>query len=469
MKRLIFFIAILTVVILSVGSVVACSDQITGDKLRSGVFLPVGDTLSKSGEIPSDWVAVIDNRLSFCDDGKIIAYDLKEDKGIYTASSSDGNASVSLSGDYLTFEKDGQKTEYCLSHDYEYIETIQESRIPVLTADTIEENGKKSVRLKGGYADRVLNGLQVDIKTSDGKDYKSYAIAENQADIYTAVIPSDEFTAGDNFVRVRNTAEYPMINGDKKLFLKTASESIEYKITVDPDGNITFVQNDDTLGNGVYKFAYSSITNTQEEKDYRYFVVIDGMLTESFKGGKELYYLRESDGVYSMNLRTPDVNGGKTFTVKNGIITVSVENSGEVYQLKKDDSYTYSEESEKLEKPLNPGYGVSDIASRQEVWFRFFALDTSYPIGVKVEIKKAGSENYEFYDIDVPYRAEIYVDGIGADKLSEGYNFVRICNAGAPVATDSKRYFMKQDSDYIEFIVLLDETGIQVGPYFEEK
>lgn len=469
MKRLIFFIAILTVAILSVGSVVACSDQITGDKLRSGVFLPVGDTLSKSGEIPSDWVAVIDDRLSFCDDGKVIAYDLKEDKGIYTASSSDGNASISLSGNYLNFEKDGQKTEYCLSPDYEYIETVQESRIPVLTADTVEENGKKSVRLKGGYVDSVFNGLQVDIKTSDGIDYKSYAVAENQADIYTAVIPSDEFTAGDNFVRVRNIAEYPMINGDKKLFLKTASESIEYKITVDPDGNITFIQNDDTLGNGVYEFAYSSITNTQEEKDYSYFVVIDGMLTESFKGGRELYYFKESDGVYSMRLRTPDVSGRKTFTVKNGIITVSVGNSGEVYQLKKDDSYTYSEESVKLEKPLNPEYGVSDIASRQEAWFRFFALDTSYPIGVKVEIKKAGSENYEFYDIEVPYQAQIYVDCLGADKFNAGVNSVRICNAGAPVFTKDKRYYMAYDSDYITFEIVVYDDGTINMPYVGQE
>lgn len=469
MKRLIFFIAILTVAILSVGSVVACSDQITGDKLRSGVFLPVGDTLSKSGEIPSDWVAVIDNRLSFCDDGKIIAYDLKEDKGIYTASSSDGNASVSLSGDYLTVEKDGQKTEYCLSHDYEYIETIQESRIPVLTADTIEENGKKSVRLKGGYADRVLNGLQVDIKTSDGKDYKSYAIAENQADIYTAVIPSDEFTAGDNFVRVRNTAEYPMINGDKDLFMKTASGSMEYKVTVDEKGNISYIQNNDFLENGVYKFAYSSVLNTQEEKDYSNFVVIEGMLSESFKGGKSLYYLSNVDGVYYMKLNNPDNDSSKTFEVKNGIITVTVTKTGEVYQLKKDDEYVYSDEAVKLGKPANPECGVGDYASGQEVWFSFFALEQSYPIGVKVEIKKAGSEDYEFYDIEVPYQAQIYVDCLGADKFNVGVNSVRICNAGAPVFTKDKRYYMAYDSDYITFEIVVYDDGTINMPYVGQE
>ena len=112
---------------------------------------------------------------------------------------------------------------------------------------------------------------------------------------------------------------------------------------------------------------------------------------------------------------------------------------------------------------------MENYYSEQYLWFNLFALDVYYPVGVKVETKKADSADYEYYDIEVPYQAQIYVDGIGADNFNTGFNFVRICNVGAPVRNNNYKYYMTEDSDFVEFIVLLDETGIQVGPYFEEQ
>ena len=148
---------------------------------------------------------------------------------------------------------------------------------------------------------------------------------------------------------------------------------------------------------------------------------------------------------------------------------MTVTKTGEVYQLKKDDEYVYSDEAVKLGKPANPECGVGDYASGQEVWFSFFALEQSYPIGVKVEIKKAGSEDYEFYDIEVPYQAQIYVDCLGADKFNVGVNSVRICNAGAPVFTKDKRYYMAYDSDYITFEIVVYDDGTINMPYVGQE
>ena len=170
-----------------------------------------------------------------------------------------------------------------------------------------------------------------------------------------------------------------------------------------------------------------------------------------------------------MKIFNPENIANSTFTVKNGIITVTARNSGKVFQFKKDEGYTYQEKSKKLEKPVNPTYAVENYDSGQQIWFRFFALDTYYPVGVRTEIKRAGSEDYEFYDIDVPYRAEICVDGIGADKFDMGFNFIRICNVGAPVSTNDKNYYMAEDSEYVVYTVLLDETGVHIGALIENK
>lgn len=466
MKNKAFSIFIIVLVVLAASlSFVACDLGFKSDSMRDGVYLLSAQAQESIEDMPSDWVAIINEKMTVSVNGNIKAYNLRKDKECYTAVSAEGSLSVILSGDKLNIDNNGQKTEYSADVDYRYSENTKESLIPVFEPEIVEENGKTYVSLTGEYKESLAEGISAEIKTPARDDYKSFAVVKNEDGELTIEIPSEEFVQGDNIIRLSNSQEYPMIDADKNLFMKTRSGSIEYKVTVDENGNITYLQNDTALENGVYKFAYSSVLNTKEEKDYCYFVVIDGMLTESFKGGRSLYYLSDVDGVYSMKMYNPDNQAGKSFTVKNGIITVTVKNSGRVYQLKKDDGYTYQEETVKLEKPLNPEYGVAELGQEQQIWFSFFALDTSYPVGVRTEIKKAGSENYEFYDIDIPYRADIHVDGIGADKFDKGFNFIRICNVGAPVTTSDKHYYMAEDSEYVEFIVLLDETGCHIGPY----
>lgn len=454
--------------VLFIPCLISC-EKFESDTIQNGVFLISSADISESKEIPPEWVAVIDGKITVSENGKVKVYDLKKDKECYTAVSSEGTLTIVLSEDKLTIDNNGQKTEYSLSSYYKYSENIKESLIPVLEPEIVEKNGKTYVLLSGEYNDCVADGISAEIKTANSENYKSYSVANNEKGKLYVEIYSEEFVQGDNIIRLSNSHEYPMIDADKNLFMKARSGSIEYKVTVDENGNITYIQNDNSLENGVYKFAHSDDLMSSEEKDFSSFVVIDGMLTESFKGGKSLYYLGDVDGVYSMKLNKPDNNASKTFTVKNGVVTVIVKNSGKVYQLKKDDGYMYSEEKVKLEKPVNPEFGVEDYDSGQQVWFRLFALDTSYPIGVKVEIKKAGSENYEFYDIYVPYQAQIYIDGIGADKFDKGYNFIRICNVGAPVSTKDNRYYMTEDSEYVVYTVLLDETGVHIGATAENK
>lgn len=466
MKNKAFSIFIIVLVVLAASlSFVACDLGFKSDSMRDGVYLLSAQAQESAEDMPSDWVAIINEKMTVSENGNIKAYNLRKDKECYTAVSAEESLSVILSGDKLTIDNNGQKTEYSADVDYRYSENTKESLIPVFDPEIVEKNGKTYVSLTGEYKESLAEGISAEIKTPTRDDYKSFAVVKNEDGELTIEIPSEEFVPGDNIIRLSNSQEYPMIDADKNLFMKTGSGSIEYKVTVDQNGNITYLQNDTALENGVYKFAYSSVLNTKEEKDYCYFVVIDGMLTESFKGERSLYYLSDVDGVYSMKMYNPDNQSGKKFTVKNGIITVSVRNSGRVYQLEKDDGYTYQEETVKLEKPLNPEYGVVELGQEQQIWFSFFALDTSYPVGVRTEIKKAGSENYEFYDIDIPYRADIHVDGIGADKFDKGFNFIRICNVGAPVTTSDKHYHMTEDSEYVEFIVLLDETGCHIGPY----
>lgn len=466
MKNKAFSIFIIVLVVLTASlSFVACDLGFKSDSMRDGVYLLSAQAQESAEDMPSDWVAIINEKMTVSVNGNIKAYNLRKDKECYTAVSAEGSLSVILSGDKLTIDNNGQKTEYSADVDYSYSENTKESLIPVFEPEIVEKNGKTYVSLTGEYKESLAEGISAEIKTPARDDYKSFAVVKNEDGELTIEIPSEEFVQGDNIIRLSNSQEYPMIDADKNLFMKTRSGSIEYKVTVDENGNITYLQNDTALENGVYKFAYSSVLNTKEQKDYCYFVVIDGMLTESFKGGRSLYYLSDVDGVYSMKMYNPDNQAGKRFTVKNSIITVTVKNSGRVYQLKKDDGYTYQEETVKLEKPLNPEYGVVELGQEQQIWFSFFALDTSYPVGVRTEIKRPGSENYEFYDIDIPYRADIHVDGIGADKFNKGFNFIRICNVGAPVTASDKHYYMAEDSEYVEFIVLLDETGCHIGPY----
>lgn len=466
MKNKAFSIFIIVLVVLAASlSFVACDLGFKSDSMRDGVYLLSAQAQESAEDMPSDWVAIINEKMTVSENGNIKAYNLRKDKECYTAVSAEGSLSVILSGDKLTIDNNGQKTEYSADVDYRYSENTKESLIPVFEPEIVEENGKTYVSLTGEYKESLAEGISAEIKTPARDDYKSFAVVKNEDGELSIEIPSEEFVQGDNIIRLSNSQEYPMIDADKNLFMKTRSGSIEYKVTVDGNGNITYLQNDTALENGVYKFAYSSVLNTKEEKDYCYFVIIDGLLKESYKGGRILYYLSDADGIYSMKIFNPENTASSTFTVKNGIITVTARNSGKVSQFKKDEGYTYQEESEKLEKPVNPTYTVDNFDSKQYIRFRFFALDTYYPVGVRTEIKRAGSEDYEFYDIDIPYRVEIIVDGIGADKFDPGFNFIRICNVGAPVSTNDKHYHMTEDSEYIEFIVLLDETGCHIGPY----
>lgn len=467
-KKTLVLLTIVAIAVFAAGMVACDDDAFRSDTIENGVFLLSGAEKT-SDEVPTDWVAVIGNKMTVSEEGKITVYELKKGKECCKADSKYGTLSVTLSGDKMIFDNKGQKTEFVQDKEYKYSDSTQESLIPILEPATFAEDGNNYLSLTGKYSDQVINGMSVEIKTADSKDYKTYGTVLSENGVLSVAIPAQEFTHGDNYIKLYNVQDYPVIDGGKNLFMKTGSESIEYKVTLDENGNITYLQNDTALENGVYEFAYSDELMSSEEKDYCSFVVVDGMLTESFKGGKSLYYLSDVDGVYSMKLNNPDNDAGKTFTVKNGIITVTVGNSGNVYQLKKDEGYTHQEERVKLQKPANPEFGVENYDSGQQIWFRFFALDTTYPIGVKVEIKKAGSETYEFYDIDVPYRAEIFVDGLSADNFGEGYNFIRICNVGAPVATNDKHYYMAEDSEYIEFTVLLDETGMQVSLYKGEE
>lgn len=468
MKRGFILISIFAVIVFAAG-VIACDGDLKGENVEEGVFLPVDAKTSENGEIPTDWVAVKDGKITVSAGGEIRAYELSKCKEIDVADSADGALSLSVDNGVLTLDDKGRKTEYVLSEEYVVTDFVKESMIPVSEPVVVSEEGGDSLSLKAKYNDSVINAITVEIKTADSGGYERVSVVKSEDGGASVLIPSDKFVRGDNYVRLSNSLSYPMIDGDKNLYMQAESGAVEYKVTVDETGKITYLQNDFVLSNGVYKFAYSDELTTAEEKDYCNFVVVDGTLTESFKGGKSLYYLSDVDGVYSMKLNYPDNNASKTFTVKNGVITVTVNKTGAVYQLKKDDEYVYSEDAVKLEKPANPEFGVEDYASGKQVWFRFFAPDTSYPVGVRTEIKRAGSENYEFYNIDVPYRADIYVDGIGADKFDKGYNFIRICNVGAPVSTNEKHYYMTEDSEYIEFIVLLDETGIQISQYYGEQ
>lgn len=464
-KLILIFIVIS---VLLIPCLVSCV-KFESDTIQSGVYFISSADMSDTKETPSDWVAIIDDKITVSDNGEVYVYDLKKDKKCYTAVSAGRSLSVVLSGDKLTIDNNGQKTEYSADGDYRYSENTKESLIPVFEPEIVEKNGKTYISLSGVYNDLLINGISADIKTADSAKYKSYTVVNYENGKLSVEIPSEEFVQGDNMIRLSNSQEYPMIDGDKNLFMKTGSGSIEYKVTVDETGKITSLQNDTVLENGVYKFAYTDDLMSSEGKSYWYFVIIDGLLKESYKGGRILYYLSDADGIYSMKIFNPENTANRTFTVKNGILTVTARNSGKVSQFKKDEGYTYQEESEKLEKPVNPTYTVDYFDSKQYIRFRFFALDTYYPVGVRTEIKRAGSEDYEFYDIDIPYRVEIIVDGIGADKFDPGFNFIRICNVGAPVSTNDKHYHMTEDSEYIEFIVLLDETGIQIGPYFEEN
>lgn len=469
MEKKIFILLTIVVITIFATCMVACDDSFQGDTIKNGVFLLPGAEKTTE-EVPSDWVAVIGDKMTVSEEGKISVYELKKGKVCYNADSKNGTWSVTLSGNKLILDDKGEKTEYVQDEDYKYSDIKQESLIPILEPTTFSEDGNDYVSLCGKYSDQAINGMSVEIKTADSNDYKIYGTVMSEDGVLSVAIPLKEFSLGDNYIKLGNAQDYPLIDGGKNLFIKTGSGSIEYKVTLDENGNITYLQNNTALENGVYEFAYSDELMSSEGKSYWNFVVIDGLLKESYKGGRILYYLSDADGVYSMKIFNPENIANSTFTVKNGIITVTARNSGKVFQFKKDEGYTYQEKSKKLEKPVNPTYAVENYDSGQQIWFRFFALDTYYPVGVRTEIKRAGSEDYEFYDIDVPYRAEICVDGIGADKFDMGFNFIRICNVGAPVSTNDKNYYMAEDSEYVEFIVLLDETGIHIGrPYIEDN
>lgn len=463
MKRT-FFLTIVIVLTLFAAGAVACDDNLNGVQIDHGVYLPAGAEAPEKGEIPSDWVAVKDGKMTVSEDGELTVYKLGKGKDRYNADSADGSLKVSVEGNTLTVDDKGKTTDYVLSGDYEITDIVKEALIPVLEPEIVEDEGKSFAFFRAEYPDESINGISLDIKTAGSSDYKSFCMVKSENGVLSVAIPAEALSTGDNFIRLCNRDEYPMIDADKNLFMKTGSGSIEYKVTVDETGKITSLQNDTVLENGVYKFAYTDELMSSEGKSYWNFVVIDGLLKESYIGGRILYYLSDADGVYSMKIFNPENTASSTFTVKNGIITVTAGNSGKVFQCKKDEGYTYQEESEKLEKPVNPTYAVENYDSVQQIWFRFFALDTYYPVGVRTEIKRAGSEDYEFYDTDVPYRAEICVDGIGVDKLAVGANYIRICNAGAPVSTNDKHYYMTEDSDYITFMVYLYEDGAMNTP-----
>lgn len=446
-KLLIVLFAIL-VFVTSTVVLTACDNAPVSDDIFNGVFV-LADSTSGEGQT-TDWVAVIGNKVTLKQVDETQNFSVKKDGEVYLADSSDMDIYITLTGEKMSVEADGKKTGYVLDKGYTYIQDSQPLSIPVSEPSIGGEYGAQYV----GFSGEVVEGeLRVQAKKAGAESYSAYALEGEEVKIAAADLKS-----GDNFVRIYNAGGYPYIDENKNLFTQSDSKAIEYKISVDDQGNIIDVQNEIVLENGVYRFAYADGFLTRQEQECCNFVVIDGVMRRDYQGGSTLYYLSEEDGVYSA--RSGSVNGsvGVTFTVKNGILSAEIAYSGRVYQLKKNGGYTYSQEIKKLDKPSSL---KGEIAEGGEyVYFSIGAGESNVSVGLRVEIKKAGESAYGYDSTATRYKDRIQTDNLFADDFAAGENYIRICNAGGPDWNNQNSFYMLEDSEYIEYKITLDTDGI---------
>lgn len=427
----------------------ACDDAHISDDIFNGVFV-LSD--SKSGaESPSEWIAVIGDKITLKQGNEMYVFTVKKDGDIYySADCSDKNISLTFTGEKLSVKFGQDQREYVLDKEYKYSQTTQPLSIPVSEPQIITESGVHYV----GFPD-VSGGvdLKVQIKKAGEESYFDYAI--ERTDVKIAVT---DMESGDNFVKIFNVGGYPNIDDSKNLFVQSDSEGIEYKITVDSGGKISYVQNEVALEDGVYQFAYADGFLTQEEQERCNFIVIDNVLRRDYKGGNSLYYLSEQDEIYSAHLGSEGGAVGITLTVNNGVISAKISNSDREYQLKKNYDYTYLDETQKLDVPTDFEGEIAD--GGKYVFFSIGAGEYSFPIGARVEIKKSGESSYCYDSIAKRYMDRIQTDNLFAQEFKVGENYIRICNAGGPDYNNKNNYYTLSDSDYIEYKIILDEKGV---------
>lgn len=446
-NKLIIAVFSLLVFVASAFTLTACDDTPQSEELFDGVFV-LADS-SSTEEQATDWVAVICDKVTLKQGEKMQHFSIKKDGSGYSADSSDKEIFLRLTGERMSVEADGKNIEYVLDKGYTYIQDSQPLSIPVSEPSIGGEDGAQYVGFSGAVA---YDELRVQVKKAGEESYSDYAVKGEEIKVAAA-----DLKAGDNFVRLYNAGGYPNVDENKNLFLQSDSQAIEYKISVDDQGNIVDVQNEIVLGNGVYQFAYSEQLLTLQEQECCNFVVIDSVMRRDYQGGSKLYYLSEENGVYSA--RSDSVNGsvGITFTVKNGILSAKIASSGRVYQLKKNDEYTYSQESKKLDTPSALKGEIAE--GGKYVYFSIGAGDLNVSIGLRVEIKKAGESAYGYDSTATRYNDRIQTDNLTADDFAVGENYIRICNAGSPGWNSQNSYYMSEDSDYVEYKITLDENN----------
>ena len=445
-NKLIIAVFSLMVFVASAFTLTACDNTPQSEELYDGVFV-LADSASGADQT-TDWVAVIDDKVTLKQGEKTQSFSVKKDGKVYSADSSDEVIYMTLIGERMSVEADGKKADYVLDKGYTN-KDVQPLGIPVSEPSIGGEDGAQYVGFSGAVAD---DELRVQVKKAGEESYSDYAVKGEEIKVAAA-----DLKAGDNFVRIYNAGGYPNVDENKNLFLQSDSQAIEYKISVDNGGNITDVQNEVVLENGVYQFAYSEQSLTRQEQESCNFVVIDGLMRRDYQGGSKLYYLSEENGVYSA--RSDSVNGsvGITFTVKNGILSAKIASSERVYQLKKNDEYTYSQESKKLDTPSSL---KGEIAEKGKyVYFSIGAGDLNVSIGLRVEIKKAGESAYGYDSTATRYNDRIQTDNLTADDFAVGENYIRICNAGGPGWNSQNSYYMSEDSDHVEYKITLNENN----------
>ena len=273
----------------SMVALTACDNTPQSEELFDGVFV-LADS-SSTEEQATDWVAVICDKVTLKQGEKMQHFSIKKDGSGYSADSSDKEIFLRLTGERMSVEADGKNTEYVLDKGYTYIQDSQPLSIPVSEPSIGGEYGAQYVGFSGAV---VEDELRVQVKKAGEETYSDYAVKGEEIKIAAA-----HLKAGDNFVRIYyNAGGYPYIDENKNLFIQIDSQAIEYKISVDDQGNIVDVQNEIVLENGVYQFAYSNESLTLQEQECCNFVVIDSVMRRDYQGGSKLYYLSEEDGVY---------------------------------------------------------------------------------------------------------------------------------------------------------------------------
>ena len=445
------FYVVLCVILVSVFwsvALTACKNTKSSDDIFNGVF--VFSDCKSEAEQPTNWLAVIDDKVTLKQGDKIQTFTVYKDAKAYSADSYDKKISFTLTGEKLVLKIAQEQNVYVLDKEYKYSKTSQPLSIPVLDFQINNDSRVQYVKFSGATRE---GDLRVQIKKAGEESYSEYAVECGEIRVAATALK-----CGDNFVKIHHAGGYPNIDKNKKFFMQSDSEIIEYKITVDGSGNISGVQNEIVLANGVYQFAYADGFLTQEEQERCNFIVLNNVLRSTYMGGNSLYYLSEQDGVYSAHLGSAEGTVGITFTVKNDVLSAKIFGSGREYQLKKNNKYTYSDTTEKLEKPSSFEGEIADEG--RIVYFSIGASEYSFPIGAKVEIKKAGDSSYVFDSIAKNYINFIHTDNLFADEFAVGENYIRISNAGGPDFNNQNIYYLLQDSDYIEYKITLDENGI---------